>query len=302
MPSNVPHTSGDSRSRYTTLVTGPAYSDLPGFKPYMDHCAEYLRRLMLANGWDWRCYDPTCGITLWNGRPAPLQIDHIDGNRKNNLRSNLRFLCPNCHALTSTYAGRNKKQRPEERLPESLILRAYAQVLATGEVPTLSSIARRAQVRLRGAHERERVRNVCGVHGLELKSRQPRRTKILWPADCELQELLRTRPRTEVAAMLGVSDVAVRKRCQSRNIPEPNVYRLSVSARTAIANRASERRLAQVRRDPQEDLRRKRVARLSESHGTVCGYRLEIRLGFPTCGTCRAANSADAAQRRRTAA
>jgi Zn finger protein HypA/HybF involved in hydrogenase expression len=32
-----------------------------------------------------------------------LQIDHKDGNWKNNSISNLRFLCPNCHSQTSTY-------------------------------------------------------------------------------------------------------------------------------------------------------------------------------------------------------
>lgn len=28
-----------------------------------------------------------------------LQIDHIDGNKKNNCRKNLQVLCPNCHAV-----------------------------------------------------------------------------------------------------------------------------------------------------------------------------------------------------------
>lgn len=30
-----------------------------------------------------------------------LQIDHIDGDNKNNTRDNLRVLCPNCHAVHS---------------------------------------------------------------------------------------------------------------------------------------------------------------------------------------------------------
>jgi len=49
-----------------------------------------------------------CGITEWNGKIAPIELDHIDGNRYNNRLENLRLLCPNCHAQTPTYRGRNK--------------------------------------------------------------------------------------------------------------------------------------------------------------------------------------------------
>ena len=49
-----------------------------------------------------------CGITEWNGQPAPIELDHIDGNRYNNTIENLRILCPNCHAQTDTYRGKNK--------------------------------------------------------------------------------------------------------------------------------------------------------------------------------------------------
>tara|TARA_Y100001938_G_scaffold147595_1_gene229135 strand:+ start:801 stop:1262 length:462 start_codon:yes stop_codon:yes gene_type:complete len=49
-----------------------------------------------------------CGITEWNGQPAPIELDHIDGNRHNNTIENLRILCPNCHAQTDTYRGKNK--------------------------------------------------------------------------------------------------------------------------------------------------------------------------------------------------
>ena len=37
----------------------------------------------------------------------PLEIEHIDGNYKNNNEENLILLCPNCHSLTSTYKGAN---------------------------------------------------------------------------------------------------------------------------------------------------------------------------------------------------
>lgn len=48
----------------------------------------------------------TCSNTEWTGQPIPLELDHIDGNNKNNERENLRILCCNCHALTPTF--RNK--------------------------------------------------------------------------------------------------------------------------------------------------------------------------------------------------
>lgn len=49
-----------------------------------------------------------CGGTEWLGAPIPLELDHIDGNSDNNTLSNLRLLCPNCHALTPTYRGKNQ--------------------------------------------------------------------------------------------------------------------------------------------------------------------------------------------------
>lgn len=39
---------------------------------------------------------------------CPLQVDHIDGNSENNILSNLRVLCPNCHSLTTTFGGLNR--------------------------------------------------------------------------------------------------------------------------------------------------------------------------------------------------
>ena len=38
----------------------------------------------------------------------PLEIEHKDGDYSNNKEENLELLCPNCHALTSTYKGANK--------------------------------------------------------------------------------------------------------------------------------------------------------------------------------------------------
>jgi len=47
---------------------------------------------------------------------SPLVADHIDGNWRNNIESNLRLICPNCDALTSTYAGLNRGNGRKNRV------------------------------------------------------------------------------------------------------------------------------------------------------------------------------------------
>jgi 5-methylcytosine-specific restriction endonuclease McrA len=45
-----------------------------------------------------------------NGLDLTLQLDHINGVKVDHTLSNLRFLCPNCHSQTQTYAGGNRKK------------------------------------------------------------------------------------------------------------------------------------------------------------------------------------------------
>ena len=56
-----------------------------------------------------------------NGKSLVLQLDHINGKAEDNRLENLRFLCPNCHSQTSTYAGKSttgnrvKVKKPREK-------------------------------------------------------------------------------------------------------------------------------------------------------------------------------------------
>jgi 5-methylcytosine-specific restriction endonuclease McrA len=68
-----------------------------------------LRKRLIRQGLlEPRC--ASCGLTEWLVQPIPLELDHINGDRFDHRLENLRLLCPNCHALTATYRGKNKRR------------------------------------------------------------------------------------------------------------------------------------------------------------------------------------------------
>jgi transposase len=67
-----------------------------------------LRRALVTIGRHYRCEACATGGS-WNGRELVLHVDHINGQFWDCRPENLRFLCPNCHSQTATYAGRNRR-------------------------------------------------------------------------------------------------------------------------------------------------------------------------------------------------
>lgn len=49
-----------------------------------------------------------CMNTHWLGKPITIELEHTDGDNRNNAESNLKLLCPNCHSQTPTW--KNKKR------------------------------------------------------------------------------------------------------------------------------------------------------------------------------------------------
>ena len=89
------HWKGHAWSKDEQLKDWSDYKKASSLKPFIikerGHCCE------------------SCGLTHWKNQPITLEIDHIDGDRTNNDRSNLRLLCPNCHALTDTWRGKKNR-------------------------------------------------------------------------------------------------------------------------------------------------------------------------------------------------
>ena len=91
-----------SNIKYTLdeiLVENSSYANISRLK----------QRLVREGVMEYKCAN--CGIVEWQGQTLSLHLDHINGINNDHRISNLRFLCPNCHSLTETYAGKNKQNK-----------------------------------------------------------------------------------------------------------------------------------------------------------------------------------------------
>jgi 5-methylcytosine-specific restriction endonuclease McrA len=128
---------------------------------------------------------------MHNDIPLVLQLDHKNGINNDNRLENLRFLCPNCHTQTDTYA--NKKR-----------------------ITKKCSIC--------GSKVKDKSANKCKkCHMIFLRSSSlSQKTKITWPEPTVLQTLLWKQPTSSIAKQLGVSDVAIRKFCKKHKLSKPS--------------------------------------------------------------------------------
>jgi transposase-like protein len=67
------------------------------------------QRLLKAGLKENRCEE--CGLTEWRGKPLNMALHHANGDGLDNRLENLLLLCPNCHAQTPNYGGRNGHRR-----------------------------------------------------------------------------------------------------------------------------------------------------------------------------------------------
>lgn len=82
--------------------------------------ASALKPLTYKRGY--RC--EKCGLSKWLDNDLPLEIHHIDGNKLNNEESNLLILCPNCHALTDNYRGKNSVRKKNDYIDDETFINA----------------------------------------------------------------------------------------------------------------------------------------------------------------------------------
>jgi predicted nucleic acid-binding Zn ribbon protein len=134
-----------------------------------------------------------CGITEWLGKPAPIQLDHINGIGWDHRIENIRMLCGNCHGQTETYAGKNITYQ-RSLLPVALIPTEPLTKACTGCGKQI------------GKKSPTGLCTTCFNRTIVHKSKRD------WPSTDVLIQMVKDKNYLQVGKALGVSDNAVRKR------------------------------------------------------------------------------------------
>jgi len=145
------------------------------------------KRLLSESIFEYKC--SKCRRIEWNNQPIPIELDHINGNHKDNTLSNLRLLCPNCHAQTDTYRGKNIKKALSYRKP----------------------------VKVKYCQDCDVVISKYGTRCKSCAGKIIQKTKIEWPSHEDLLEMVQSANYLATSRHLGVSDNAIRKRLKNHS-------------------------------------------------------------------------------------
>ena len=126
-----------------------------------------------------------CLLAEWQGQPIPLELHHKDGNHYNNNFDNLMILCPSCHALQKNDSKSIKSNESQNHCIDCGI-----------------NISKSA-IRCKSCAGKIRNQN-------SIKHSVTRE---------ELKKLIRTTSFLQIGRKFGVSDNAIRKWCDSYNLP-----------------------------------------------------------------------------------
>lgn len=229
-------------------------------KTLRDYLAKY-------NILEYKC--AKCGnIGEWQGESLTLQIDHINGVRDDNRKDNLRWLCPNCHAQTDTFTGKNKTTKEVVNFTEKEAIEALKKTNNVHQAAILIGCSTQGGTWIRiknikekyniiqyddiKKEEKEKLKEQYQLEKNIAKQKQVHYCqycgRVTTSSNCctecahkmqqkcerpdrnKLKQLIRTTPFTTIGYdMYGVTDNAVRKWCDAYSLPRTKKAIMSYS-------------------------------------------------------------------------
>ena len=158
-----------------------------------------------------------CGITTWQNKPITLQVDHIDGNNKNNDLTNLRLLCPNCHSQTDTFTFKKTQSTFSNKLKQYLMEMSQEQVKQFFQLNSFEEICK-----ITGTSMRSVRKYLKDNSHIKPKWKVHRERKFQISANELKQKLVDQKiPVSVIAKNFSVSHAAVRKLAKKYKIKIP---------------------------------------------------------------------------------
>lgn len=156
-----------------------------------------LKDRLIKEGYkEYKCEN--CGMTEWLGNSIPLTLHHDDGDRDNNSLDNLKLLCPNCHALTDNFAGKNIRNR--YNYDQSVLRNKKGAKMKICPICKTNQIYNTSDMCV-DCYRKSKSVNFDNLDRDQIKYE------------------IRHYPMTQVAKIHGVTDNAVRKWCIKLNLP-----------------------------------------------------------------------------------